>query len=198
MLITNPRCVETGLDLNAFTTLIFYSMGYNLFTFRQASRRSWRINQTAPRVEVFMLYYEETMQAKAMKLMGSKLAVASLIEGTFSDEGLAAMGDEKDLTSQMAKELTLGIKDSVEDIAATFKKMAFVNPERKPRARLVPKREAEVIDLEPVVSDAGVQYVQRAQMQELYDGLLTKSRNEKRKTNHAEVENQISLFDAAA
>ncbi|MCI8810863.1 MAG: hypothetical protein HFF84_12265 [Oscillibacter sp.] len=28
VLITNPRCVETGLDLNAFTTLIFYSMGY--------------------------------------------------------------------------------------------------------------------------------------------------------------------------
>ena len=67
-LITNPRCVETGLDLNAFTTLIFYSMGYNLFTLRQASRRSWRINQTAPRVEVYMLYYKDTMQAKAMKL----------------------------------------------------------------------------------------------------------------------------------
>lgn len=40
VLITNPRCVETGLDLNDFTTLIFYSMGYNLFTLRQASRRS--------------------------------------------------------------------------------------------------------------------------------------------------------------
>ena len=59
VLITNPRCVETGLDLNAFTTIIFYSMGYNLFTLRQASRRSWRINQTAPRVEVYMLYYKK-------------------------------------------------------------------------------------------------------------------------------------------
>ena len=54
--------------MNAFTTLIFYSMGFNLFTLRQASRRSWRINQTAPRVEVYMLYYKDTMQAKAMKL----------------------------------------------------------------------------------------------------------------------------------
>ncbi|MBQ9721771.1 MAG: hypothetical protein IJV64_13925, partial [Oscillospiraceae bacterium] len=198
VLITNPRCVETGLDLNAFTTLIFYSMGYNLFTFRQASRRSWRINQTAPRVEVYMLYYEDTMQAKAMKLMGSKLAVASLIEGNFSDEGLASMGDEKDLTSQMAKELTLGIRDSVEDIAATFKKMAFVNPDRKPRKRLVPKPEAEVIDLEPVTTDTGIKYVQRAQMQEIYDGLLAKSKEEKKKKKHAEIENQISLFDTAA
>lgn len=109
VLITNPRCVETGLDLNAFTTIIFYSMGYNLFTLRQASRRSWRINQTEPKVEVYMLYYADTLQAKAMKLMASKLAVAGIIEGTFSEEGLAAMSDVKDLTSQMAKELAAGI-----------------------------------------------------------------------------------------
>ena len=102
VLITNPRCVETGLDLNAFTTIIFYSMGYNLFTLRQASRRSWRINQTEPKVEVYMLYYADTLQAKAMKLMASKLAVAGIIEGTFSEEGLAAMSDVRDMTSQMA------------------------------------------------------------------------------------------------
>ena len=55
VLITNPSLVETGLDLNAFTTLIFYSMGYKLFTLRQASRRSWRINQTAPRRGLYAL-----------------------------------------------------------------------------------------------------------------------------------------------
>ena len=55
-----------------------------------------------------MLYYADTMQAKAMKLMASKLAVAGIIEGTFSEEGLAAMSDVKDLTSQMAKELAAG------------------------------------------------------------------------------------------
>ena len=49
VLIANPTLVQTGLDLNAFTTLIFYDTGYKLFTLRQASRRSWRINQTAPR-----------------------------------------------------------------------------------------------------------------------------------------------------
>ena len=130
VLITNPSLVETGLDLNAFTTLVFYSMGYKLFTLRQASRRSWRINQTAPRVEVYMLYYKNTMQHKAMKLMASKLAVAGIIEGNFTEEGLAAMSDVQDMTSQMAKELMLGIKDNVEDIASAFKKMAVINPER--------------------------------------------------------------------
>ena len=98
-----PDCksdlVQTGLDLNAFTTLIFYDTGYKLFTLRQASRRSWRINQTAPRVEVYMFYYRDTMQHKAIKLMASKLAVAGIIEGSFSEEGLAAMSECEDMTT---------------------------------------------------------------------------------------------------
>lgn len=131
VLITNPACVETGLDLNAFTTLIFFDTGYKLFTLRQASRRSWRINQTAPRVEVYLLYYKHTMQHKAMKLMASKLAVAGIIEGNFTDEGLAAMSECEDMATLMAKELMLGIKDNVEDVSAAFKRMAFLKPKQE-------------------------------------------------------------------
>ena len=196
VLITNPRCVETGLDLNAFTTIIFYSMGYNLFTLRQASRRSWRINQTAPRVEVYMLYYADTMQAKAMKLMASKLAVAGLIEGTFSEEGLAAMSDVQDMTSQMAKELMLGIKDNVEDIAATFKKMAIINPHRavKQLPEPVTIQEERVVE---VPQPESVRAADTAARQTLYDGLLQASRTG-RKPKHTELEDQLSMFDAAA
>ncbi len=129
VLIANPTLVETGLDLNAFTTLIFYDTGYKLFTFRQASRRSWRINQDAPRVEVYILYYQSTMQHKAIKLMASKLAVAGIIEGSFSEEGLAAMSECEDMTTLMAKELMQGIKDSVEDVSAMFKRMANLKPQ---------------------------------------------------------------------
>ena len=126
VLITNPSLIETGLDLNAFTTLIFYNVGYNLYTFRQASRRSWRINQTAPRVEVYILYFKGTMQERAIKLMATKLAAATLVEGSFSDEGLAAMSDCTDMTSQLARELTMGIRDEVEDVGEMFKKMAII------------------------------------------------------------------------
>ena len=129
VLIANPTLVQTGLDLNAFTTLIFYDTGYKLFTLRQASRRSWRINQTAPRVEVYMFYYRDTMQHKAIKLMASKLAVAGIIEGSFSEEGLAAMSECEDMTTLMAKELMLGIKDSVEDVSTMFKRMANLKPQ---------------------------------------------------------------------
>ena len=195
VLIANPKCVETGLDLNTFTTLIFYSMGYNLFTLRQASRRSWRINQTAPRVEVYMLYYADTMQAKAMKLMASKLAVAGLIEGSFSEEGLAAMSDVRDMTSQMAKELAQGIKDNVEDIAAAFKKMAVINPDRERRQQIgLPAAEWKTAE-EPEIVTIRTSDQQRKRV--LYDGLLEMS-EKKRKKPRQELEDQLSIFGDAA
>ena len=205
VLITNPRCVETGLDLNAFTTLIFYSMGYNLFTLRQASRRSWRINQTAPRVEVYMLYYANTMQAKAMKLMASKLAVAGIIEGTFSEEGLAAMSDVKDMTSQMAKELAQGIKDNVEDIASAFKKMAIINLERR-RVKVEQAVAEEAPEQAPITTvqpaeGFGVRAVQSQKQQVLYDGLLDRTIEERKKKKSKKPvvdENQLSIFDFVA
>ena len=128
VLITNPSLVETGLDLNDFTTIYYYNISYNLFTLRQSSRRSWRINQKAPRVEVYFSYYEGTMQNRAVRLMASKLAVAGIIEGNFTDEGLAAMSDCADMTTALARELTQGIKDEVEDLSAVFKKMAILKP----------------------------------------------------------------------
>ena len=196
VLITNPKCVETGLDLNDFTTLIFYSMGYNLFTLRQASRRSWRINQTAPRVEVYLLYYKDTMQAKAMKLMASKLAVAGIIEGGFSEEGLAAMSDVRDLTSQMAKELALGIKDNVEDIAAAFKKMAVINPERRARAAAPPAPEL------PTPKAAAIQDTSARTRRKEFDGLLERTLEEQKKKKKPKKsvvdENQFTLDGFAA
>ena len=128
VLITNPSLVETGLDLNDFTTILYYNISYNLFTLRQSSRRSWRINQRAPRIEVYFFYYEGTMQHRAIRLMASKLAVAGVIEGNLTDEGLAAMSDCQDMTTALARELTQGIEGEVEDLGAVFKRMALLKP----------------------------------------------------------------------
>ena len=148
VLITNPSLVETGLDLNYFTTLYYYNIAYNLFTLRQSSRRSWRINQKAPRIEVYFSYYDGTMQNRAIRLMASKLAVAGIIEGNFTDEGLAAMSDCSDMTTALARELTQGIKDEVEDLSAVFKKMAILKPKTNETAIVenVQKRQVAIID----------------------------------------------------
>ena len=150
-----------------------------------------------------MFYYANTMQAKAMKLMASKLAVAGIIEGTFSEEGLAAMSDVRDMTSQMAKELAAGIRDNVEDIAASFKKMAIINPNREKNAEYEEAKAEILPDLEnePALSESSVRTAQAAAIWERYEGLLvrTKEEKKKRKSKVAEVdENQLSIFDFAA
>lgn len=131
VLVTNPQLLETGLDLNDFTTLIYYNISYKLFTLRQSSRRSWRINQKAPRIEVYFLYYKDVMQHRAIRLMASKLAVAGIIEGNLTDEGLAAMSECQDLTTLLAQELALGLKNEAGDLGGVFKKMAFLKPEEE-------------------------------------------------------------------
>lgn len=199
VLITNPSLVETGLDLNAFTTLVFYSMGYKLFTLRQASRRSWRINQKAPAVKVYMLYYEDTMQQKCLKLMASKLAVAGLIEGNFSEEGLAAMSDVQDMTSQMAKELMLGIRDNVEDIAAAFKRMAFENPDREVPTPPVVAEPTLPLEPEPERIEPPKRVFTAEQEEKLQAAMVQLEQQKAKRTKKTQqVENQLSLFDSVA
>ena len=161
-MIVNSALVETGLDLNAFTTLVFYNIAYNLYIFRQASRRSWRINQTAPKVEVYMLYYDRTMQQRALRLMASKLSAATTIEGNISEEGLAAMSDCEDLTTQLAKELVSGLKENVNDLSESFRKMAILGhrqDEQEKAQKVIPviaappvQKQAEVTQNPVVVS----------------------------------------------
>lgn len=75
-----------------------------------------------------------------MRLMAQKLSVAGLIEGQVTDEGLAAMGECEDLTSQLAKELALGLKSSGADIESSFKKMAILHKENdKPKQIVMPR-----------------------------------------------------------
>ena len=144
------------------------------------------------------------MQAKAMKLMASKLAVAGIIEGSLSEEGLAAMSDVKDLTSQMAKELALGIKDNVEDIAAAFKKMAIINPHRERVQPTALPIVAAVEDTSVPITVAGpsqMRIIDIENKQALYEGLLQKTLEERKKKKSKKQpvdENQLSFFDSVA
>jgi hypothetical protein len=88
-----------------FPTVCFYETGYNLFTLRQASRRSWRIGQTEP-CRIVYLHYQDTMQGRAMALMGKKLTAAQALEGVFSSEGLVAMaGEDANVEIALARSL---------------------------------------------------------------------------------------------
>lgn len=108
IILSHPQLVETGLDLLAWPTLIWYSTGYNLFRLRQASRRAWRIGQTAP-CRVVFLGYAETLQADALHLMGAKLATAMSLEGQMSLTGLQALAADQDLGNALARALAYGL-----------------------------------------------------------------------------------------
>jgi hypothetical protein len=116
VVISHPQPVRTGLTLfdakgaHNFPTLLFFETGYDLFTLRQASRRAWRIGQTQP-CRVYYLYYQATMQARAMALMAQKLDASLALEGQFSAEGLAAMSAESgSLTMELARSLVDNIE----------------------------------------------------------------------------------------
>jgi SNF2 family DNA or RNA helicase len=138
VVVSHPRLVETGLDLfdksgrHNFPTLCFYETGYNLFTLRQASRRSWRIGQKE-NCRIVYLHYQGTMQERAMALMGKKLTAAQALEGTFSTEGLVAMaGEDANMEIALARSLVERMDEG--DARRTWSKIRHVTPDSENRS----------------------------------------------------------------
>jgi SNF2 family DNA or RNA helicase len=136
VMISHPQPVGTGMTLfdaagkHNFPTLIWYETGYDLFTLRQASRRSWRIGQKLP-CHVHYLYYAETMQARAMALMARKLDASLAMEGQFSVEGLAAMSSDG---GTLAMELAKSLMENIDfgETERVWAKCGEQGPEQEP------------------------------------------------------------------
>ncbi len=144
VMISHPQLVSTGLDLftktgHNYSTIVFYETGYNLFTMRQASRRSWRIGQRRD-CRVYYLYYKETMQHKAMQLMSKKMAAAQALEGEFSADGLAAMAGDDNAQLALAKNLSVSISEA--DIKRSWTKTKSAAPRK--RAASLPEMGKEI------------------------------------------------------
>lgn len=111
--IVNPKCVETGLDFcfdynnryYNYPTLIFYQMGYSLFTIWQASRRHYRLNQRTE-CRTYYMGYRGTIQETVIELIAKKMSATSAIQGKFSAEGLSAMAQGVDTRLQLAQALS--------------------------------------------------------------------------------------------
>jgi len=107
VLIVNPRKVETGLDLVAFSTAIFYEPDYSLYTLWQAMRRVWRLGQTKP-VVVKYLVYQDTLEDAALALMGEKLKAAMLLYGDNANSAISGKTDDGDFLGELAKRVLAG------------------------------------------------------------------------------------------
>jgi hypothetical protein len=101
-LITNPRLVATGLDLVAFSSVVFAEVEYSLYTLWQALRRVWRLGQTKPVKAIFSVYHG-AMESQALALIGAKMKAAQLLYG---DEvgGAIVSEDDGDILMKLARE----------------------------------------------------------------------------------------------
>ena len=122
VLICNPKLIETGLDLLAFKSLVFYEIAYSLYTVSQASRRHWRIGQTNE-CRVYHLYYDGTMEAQAIELVSEKQAAAALLGGDADGGGLAQLaGGAVSLEAELAK--SIAADEAVVDVSKLFRQTA--------------------------------------------------------------------------
>jgi hypothetical protein len=113
VIISHPDLVATGLDLWAFPSLFWFSTGYKLFTLWQASRRAWRIGQTAP-CRVRFYANDGSFEQTALHLMAAKLDAARVLEGQLTLEGLQQLHDQTG-DHDLVRALVQGL-DTVPDI----------------------------------------------------------------------------------
>lgn len=129
--ITNPKCTETGLDFcfkengktYNYPTIIFYQLGYSLFSIWQASRRHYRLNQTKE-CRTYYLAWAGTIQQTVISLIAEKQAATSAIQGRFSAEGLSAMANGTDARMKLAQSLSENDTTSVNELQEMFDVLA--------------------------------------------------------------------------
>ena len=130
VIITNPRCVETGLDFvwddregkGNYPTIIFYQVGWSLYVSMQASRRHLRLTQKEE-CRTYYLAWADTLQLNALKLMAEKSRAAAALQGVFTTEGLTALTHGVDARQQLAKELFGAVKVDGSEVQAMFAAM---------------------------------------------------------------------------
>ena len=121
--IVHPKKVATGLNLVAFSSVVFFEPDYSIYTMSQAMRRVWRPGQTEP-VKVRFLVYAGTMEQRALALVAAKAVAAARVVGDDAEGALAAMNDDAD--GLMAELLNQAIKGtSYEDPRSILAAMAM-------------------------------------------------------------------------
>ena len=134
--ITNPKILETGVDLcfkvdgveYNYPTLVFYQTGYSLFTIWQASRRHYRLIQRKE-CRTYYMAAGGTLQPAVIKLIAAKQVATAAIQGRFSAEGLASMAEGVDVRLELVKSLAEGDTENINELQQMFDVLAAENGE---------------------------------------------------------------------
>jgi hypothetical protein len=149
VLVCNPRLVDTGLDLVAFSRTHFVELDYSIYVMAQASRRTLRPGQTRDVLTHYWVY-GGTIETGASKLMAQKARELSKVTGSDLDEQFMTQAGAWNLQEWLTRELTKGFKDataSAADIQAEFDRGKKESDESR-AARL------GIVTIEAVVQEA--------------------------------------------
>lgn len=112
ILIVNPELIKTGYNLIDFTTICYYQMGYQVYTNRQADKRTWRIGQKRD-CKIIYIYYKDSIQQDIASLMATKIVASQAIEGNMDAAGLEAITSDRTAEEELAKKFFEGIRQKV-------------------------------------------------------------------------------------
>jgi len=196
VLITHPKCVQTGLDLLAFPTLLFYQCEYSAYVVAQASRRSWRIGQRHA-VHVHHVVYANSAQENALRLVARKRRAAKLVDGDLDEDGLVAQAEMDGLLKELARSLVDeeagAIVESAEDLLAQARADEVADTELILDAQDMTMEDAPSDDTPSAPKPA----VTGATTVSLFDYMAAhpSTRRKSKKTRQAAPSAQLLLFD---
>ena len=93
VIVTNPKTVDTGLDIINYPTIYFYEQTFEIKVMRQAAARSRRPSSKFKECRVYYSYYKDTLQEDGIKLIASGISSAKNLEGIFSEDMLSNLAD---------------------------------------------------------------------------------------------------------
>ena len=95
IIITNPECIATGLDIIQYPTLYYYEIPCNTKTLRQSECRPIRPQQK-DEVRIYYSYYKGSLQESIIQLQADKKQASLSLEGVFSEDMLSNMSSGGD------------------------------------------------------------------------------------------------------
>ena len=99
VLLTNAKLVKVGLNLRMFATAVFLEIEWSLAVLWQAMRRVYRPGSPLP-VRILFPTYENTLEERAINLLGQKMRAAQLFYGDTVASALCD-GEEGDFLNDL-------------------------------------------------------------------------------------------------
>lgn len=91
----NPKLVQEGINLTDFTDIVFYDVDTSVTVMVQASRRTYRLTQKAPIVNIYYMAYNDTKQVERVYTIAKRSAAMRAFQGgLYTEFDLEMVGDE--------------------------------------------------------------------------------------------------------